>query len=490
MALPYGLALTDDKYQSILLLPLGRKNKSVRSFGHKQMRGMLARLDSAVGEVLLQMPEAELAAYSAFTGGRLPVPVTREEELASFLWKPDAFLWKSFSLQRGVPQKQEQFYTKELLHLSKQELLLHVQTVIQDYVLCAHISKRSPEKFLSHIRELHSRHPLIQLYRAHESELVALSSLQKASFLFAMKPQERVAFWRERRDVMMRPFHDVPLDLQQLQLEDMKIEFQYPYVKLQFSKPQITLLYQPFQEYLTFVQEINVPLAEKRVRSVIALFRELLQENDWLKKRLGHIRSRQQYLQEHTAAVQELRALGREACERGREMPLPLLHMVEQLEQAVVPSLDNGNQLVQLSQVHLPDITLLTRWDSFAVSFEAEWEKLPQTRDALRRLASQPMQIPLSCDSRTAAAILAFLAAASPALTSLLSVLQGRASRMNRLHGYTDQQAFGCLQDWNEKQQLDLVKELGQQNLAIKRGGRVELTEKGIQYLGQLQDSV
>lgn len=126
-------------------------------------------------------------------GTRLPVPIYRKEELYPHLIRPESFLWKKHSDQRGLPIEKESFYTVEYDTLSAEDLEAHVQRVMTDYAFVATLHERERDEWLESIRSAYSRHPFMELARTKQDIVQAVEFLNSSSLLGLLNSPEDVA---------------------------------------------------------------------------------------------------------------------------------------------------------------------------------------------------------------------------------------------------------------------------------------------------------
>jgi hypothetical protein len=214
MTLPENLPVDFTAYNHLTFLPLGRKNKSIRSVGSKHTKGLLGRLNDYFERAMNELSQEDIILFQTFLYGShrggFPVAIDKNEDVYPHFWKPTSFLWKEYNKNLGIPIHHDEFYSQDFTVLTKNELENYLGSIMKDYMFCARIHDSSKEEWIQHINKCFFKHPLISLYHRNSDVIEAIEQSKKSPLLFIMKNPEQIAFWRNRIEIIMRPFRSLP----------------------------------------------------------------------------------------------------------------------------------------------------------------------------------------------------------------------------------------------------------------------------------------
>ncbi|UZW65520.1 RQC-minor-2 family DNA-binding protein [Priestia flexa] len=216
MAVPENLSIQFEDYPQLTFIPLGRKNKTVRSLSTKKTKALLTRLNEAVLLALQTYSIDEQLLLNSFlynnAADGFPIPIDRMETIYPHLWKPQSFLWKDYNKNRGVPIHEHEFYPEDFSNMSKEDLHSYVSKLVKEYMFCARIHDSSREEWLLHVNSRFFDHPLVSLYNRNKEAIQAMEKCEDSPLLFLMKDPEKVAHFRNRLEVGLRPFRSLPYE--------------------------------------------------------------------------------------------------------------------------------------------------------------------------------------------------------------------------------------------------------------------------------------
>ncbi|MBY0201194.1 hypothetical protein H7U05_28595 [Priestia megaterium] len=110
MTLPENLPVDFTAYSNLTFLPLGRKNKSIRSVGSKHTKGLLGRLNDYFERAMNELSQEDIVLFQTFLlgshRGGFPVAIDKNEEVIQKLLV--FFKWKSLLKHHEVHIKEIQ----------------------------------------------------------------------------------------------------------------------------------------------------------------------------------------------------------------------------------------------------------------------------------------------------------------------------------------------------------------------------------------------
>lgn len=346
-------------YPSLLIIPVGRKFPEVRSIGHKKQRAILSRLQHAV-DGISEQGNAIQAFFPDISGTRLPVPIYRKEELYPHLIKPESFLWKKHSDQRGLPIEKESFYTVEYETLSAQELGDHVQRVMTDYSFAAILQQRERNEWLESIRSAYSRHPFIRLARTKQDVVQAVEVLNTSSLLGLLNSPEDVAFWRHRVEIVLRPYRSVPPHWRWdmcAHEKELVLKAKEGVLSCTCHECNYTIDYSPETDRVTLPTEVNMEQARKRIATIERQFNAMAEKTTDVVNAIRRLQDLKAALTPFEGIIE--RAWDLEEQLRGRAASHPILSIYQSLKECSLPDTYVEPDVMSLSRVHIPDISLL-----------------------------------------------------------------------------------------------------------------------------------
>jgi hypothetical protein len=194
MTLRENLPVDFTGYNHLTFLPLGRKNKSIRSAGSKYTKGLLGRLNDYFERAMNELSKEDITLFQTFLyesrRGGLPVAIDKNEDVYLYFWKPTSFLWKEYNKNGGIPIHHDEFYPQDFTVLTKNELENYLGSIMKDYIFCARIHDSSRKEWIQHVNKCFFKHPLVSLYHRNAGVIEAIEQSKKSPLLFIMKNPE------------------------------------------------------------------------------------------------------------------------------------------------------------------------------------------------------------------------------------------------------------------------------------------------------------
>jgi len=385
MAIPSQLVVEFTDYHYLTFIPIGRKNKTIRSLANKHTRGLLTRINHAVSQTLSTYSDADQLQLSTFLfknqHSGFPLAINREEEIFPHLWKPDTFLWKEQSAQTGVPIHLEQCYKQDITTLSKEQLQEHIDNVIRDYMFCAQISQNNRENWLHSMNEAFHNHPFIKLYHQYEQRIEAIERVAVSPLLFLMKQPEKVAYWRERVEIIMRPFRmwskeEFHEGLDAYSEVMLSFEAKEKQIVVRDATGGTILVYHVPSQTVTLKEEVDVELASKRLYTTSEQLKELMLLNPELIQSLHSIQHWKDRIEHDSSVINEINNLQKELetwSMSSIEIP-HLLSWIHALMDLKAPRTTDEETIEWLSFFQLEDVSILSHLSSYKpIAKQTEW---------------------------------------------------------------------------------------------------------------------
>ncbi|MBM7581119.1 RQC-minor-2 family DNA-binding protein [Jeotgalibacillus terrae] len=459
-----------EPYDKLLFMPVGRRYGNIRSIGHKEERAVLSRLQQAVHRALPQFSYRELQDIKEFLNAdcwRMPVPVTREEELYPQLVRPEMFLWQEHSGQRGLPIDESYFYGKIYSRLSAEGLHYHVSYVLKDYAFCAKLHRMKREYWLDQIYDAYSRHPFIQLAKEKNHIVEAVERMNRSSLLGVLKFPEDIAYWRHRVEIVMRPYRDVP-DAWRWEMCTHEKELTVNGEALVCTCPvcEYAVTYHVEEERIELREE---PIMERTVKRIATIERQLNEIGAQSMNVVETLRDVQTLKWKLDAFSGRLERLVEMKAELEVEAP-EIVGCYEQLKAVRMPDERVEPVLMSLSEVVLPDTKVLKAvrdWQTLEVSDALLDELMLEWTALLEANQPKPDDVLVEVEGfqvtrAEAEQVEAFLDETELTLSLhlLAQMLMGEPTNKVRTLRLHETAVFGMLSEWPEKYAVRAVKKL------------------------------
>ncbi|WP_226581668.1 RQC-minor-2 family DNA-binding protein [Halobacillus litoralis] len=494
MGLPKRIAYQDQRYPYIVLAPIGKKNKQIRSIGHKFERSLLSRLNDAI-EDQINNQNLDVTSIRSYMGlsekAVLPVSFQKEETIHPHLLRPELFLWRSLPEEHGLPMKEDYLYPTDFTHLSSEQLNQHVGEVMEDYLFLSHISQHSREYWLSKIAKAFHKHPLVQLFHEKREVIDAVEVMNQSSLLSVLNYPEDVAYWRHRVDIVMRPFRSLPADwlrgTQECCSHKKVLEFDSARrcICCYCEVCDFCLYYHVDENDVSFTEEFDTERANKRIHTIEQQFNDIAKQNERLLEQLGQLRALKKQLNTARKTLDEsltiIKQIERYQRKQEELTSYPLLYMYDKLSRTYIPERKDGSELLWLSKVQMDDVRVLKEL--------AEWQTIvpehvyPITSHVLEELKVKLEEVRYHDDdviitvkgrSLTYAytqQILDFIYyyGTDYPVHTLVQMLAGKATNKLRSLYLHETRWFGLLSNWPEKHIQKLFTQLEKQGWLMKQ---------------------
>ncbi|WJE15519.1 RQC-minor-2 family DNA-binding protein [Halobacillus sp. ACCC02827] len=493
MGLPQRIAYQDQRYPYIVLAPIGKKNKYIRSIGHKFERGLLSRLNDAIMDQI-DAKGLDVTPIRRYLGleenAVLPVSF-RKDEIHDHLLRPELFLWKSLPEEHGLPLKDEYQYGTDYTQLSSEQLNDHIGEVLEDYLFLSHISSEEREHWLKKIAAAFQQHPLVRLYHQKQQVIDAVETMNQSSLLSVLNYPEDVAYWRHRVEIVMRPFRSLP-DSWVRGKEDscshdkvLTFHSSSRTIRCECETCDFRLYYDVDVDIVRLSEEYDVERAAKRTATIERQFNEVAQQNPRLLDQLAQLKALKKQLATARKTLDESLQVFKqiERYQRKQEhlTSYPLLDMYDKLSRTYIPDCLESSELLWMSEVELHDIRILKQLK--------EWKKLvpehvyPFTSHVLEELKVKLEEVryadddiiltvkgrPLTfADTQQILDLIYYYGTDHPAHT-LVQVLAGKATNKLRTLQLHETRWFGQLSHWPEKHIQKIFNQLEKQGWLMKQ---------------------
>lgn len=456
------IAYQFDDYPSLLFVPAGRKYSEIRSIGHKEERAALSRLQQTAAKELLSVPEEDMTLLKTFLGTdrpSIPLPVYKQERLYPHLIRPEMFLWKKHSVQRGLPINSSYFYPEVYGTLSAQDLSRHVKKVVQEYLFCARLNKYERKHWLEKISSAYTQHPLIKLASSKEAVINGVETMNKSSLLGVLKYPEDIAYWRHRVEIVMRPYRSIPKAWQWTVCsheKELTLHADTDSIICTCSACRYSVSYHVSMDEAALLNEVNIPQATKRIATIERQFNEIAVQSKETMEKLYVLKEVQTELEQHAPIIKQIQDFQTRLGNAAETHPAAAIYTeIEQLSfpDAIQP------RLLSLASISVPDASVLKRAESWQLphdlgeSLARHFQKLqelaeqrkPQADDVMfeikefRLLRSHLEKIQL------------FLQEETVPNHMLVQILKGEATSKIRRSGFHEAEVFGLLNEWPAK---------------------------------------
>ncbi|MEK3806717.1 RQC-minor-2 family DNA-binding protein [Bacillus sp. FSL H8-0547] len=458
------IAYQFDDYPSLLFVPAGRKYPEIRSIGHKEERAALSRLQQAAAQELQSVPEEEMTLLKTFLGTNrpsIPLPVYKQERLYPHLIRPEMFLWKKHSVQRGLPINSSYFYPEVYGTLSAQELSRHVKKVVQEYLFCARLNKFERKHWLEKISTAYTQHPLIKLASSKEAVIHAVEIMNKSSLLGVLKYPEDIAYWRHRVEIVMRPYRSIPKAWQWTVCsheKELALHADSDSIICTCSTCRYSVSYHVPKEGATLPDEVNIPQATKRIATIERQFNEIAVQSKETMEKLYALKEIQTDLEQHAPIIKQIQDLKTRLGNETANHPATAIYT--EIEQLVFPDTIQPD-LLSLSSVSVPDASVLKKAETWKKQLAHDLgESLEQHLETLQELSEKHKPRPNDIIFEIKGfrllrseyeKIQLFLQEETVPNHMLVQILKGEATSKIRRSGFHEAEVFGLLNEWPAK---------------------------------------
>ncbi|KIL53079.1 RQC-minor-2 family DNA-binding protein [Jeotgalibacillus campisalis] len=454
-------------YPSLQLVPAGRKHPVIRSIGHKEERAVLSRLQQIVSAALDQLLSNEqqlLREFLKLSSLQLPVPICKQQTLCPYLMKPELFLWKTHSPNRGLPIEETYFYKTQYHTLSTRQLTAHIHHVVRDYVFCARLQQLDRNMWLERINKAYTEHPFILLSRSKQTIVNAVESMNRSSLLSVLNYPEDIAYWRHRVEIVLRPYRSIPPAWQdEICVHAKNISLQPSSESILVTCPEcsFSITYWPITDQLKLPFEVKIKQAVKRIATIERQFNQIALQSSKIVASLNQLRRLKSKFTPYYSLGEELIQLSERLGEETE--PHSALDCFSTLKEISLPDKEITPDLISLAKVNIPDIAVLRsveKWQSIDFhSLKDDFNRLYQellVKEALRQPKPEDILFQVKNLSLTRAQlekIKTFIEETELTLSLhlLVQTVKGEATNKIRRLGLHDTEIFGMMQQWPEK---------------------------------------
>lgn len=508
MTLPENLPVDFTAYSHLTFLPLGRKNKSIRSVGSKHTKGLLGRLNDYFERAMNELSQEDIVIFQTFLYGShrggFPVAIDKNEDVYPHFWKPTSFLWKEYNKNLGIPIHHDEFYSQDFTVLTKNELESYLGSIMKDYIFCARIHDSSKEEWIQHINKCFLKHPLISLYHRNADVIEAIEQSKKSPLLFIMKNPEQIAFWRNRIEIIMRPFRSLSYAAFERGFSDtedtvLTVHGENEIIRLTSENRGLAVTYDVTNDAISLDDEYNVVLAAKRLATTQRQFEEIIDENEEVIQKLLVFFKWKSLLKHHEVHIKEIQD---KLCSlttyqlNQRQVLQENDHFLSFIQKVLQVKTPNANlevgSIQWFSQWDFPDVTLLQETNKSTccmdpnevekklteISAKIENELHKQRQDLL----STPLKIgQIPFDSNQMLRLLTLIDTLKNTETqqSYVQILEGVSTNSIRQKELDKIPAFGLLNSVKRKRIVTYLQELQNYQLLKKEKKGFSLTPKG-----------
>ncbi|SFK40432.1 RQC domain-containing protein [Halobacillus dabanensis] len=494
MGLPNRIAYQDQRYPYIVLVPIGKKNKHIRSIGHKFERGLLSRLNDAIVD-LINDKALDITSIRPFLGlsgnAVLPVSFEKEETIHPHLLRPELFLWRSLPEGHGLPLKEKFLYSTDFTQLSSEQLYDHVGEVLEDYLFLSYISEHDQEYWLSRIAAAFHNHPIVQLFHEKRPVIDAVEVMNQSSLISVLNYPEDISYWRHRVEIVMRPFRSLPEEWLKGKhsscTHNKTLEFDATHrcICCYCETCDFNLYYYVDEDQVTFDEEFDVERACKRVGTIEKQFNEIAAQNERLLEQLDQLRSLKKQLSVARKTLDEslevIHQIERYQRKEENLKSYPLLDMYDKLSRTHIPEQKVDSELLWLACVQMDNVKMLKEL--------REWKKIvpehvyPMTSHVLEQLKNKLEDVRYEendiiitvkgrqlnySETQQVLDLIYYYGTDYPAHT-LVQVLAGKATNKLRSLKLHETRWFGLLSNWPEKHIQKLFNQLEKQGWLMKQ---------------------
>ncbi|UOQ95217.1 hypothetical protein MUO14_09965 [Halobacillus shinanisalinarum] len=493
MGLPESMTYKYDRYPYVILTPIGRMNKQIRSVGHKFERGLLSRINEAIAVQVnsRSLKLGRLQRYLTVEGHTvLPISYLKDDVINPYLIRPELFLWTHFPKEHGLPYNKEFLYDTNVTQLSSEGLEHHLLQVMDDYLFLAEIAERPKQYWFNKIAEGFHQHPIVQLAHSKRNVIEAVETMNQSALLSQLRYPEDVARWRDRIDTVMRPFRALPRLWLTQQKEMCRHEKQLNFnsrsrsISCRCEVCGLTVFYHLDDDCVTLQEEYNYERASKRITTIEQQFNEIAQKNTSILNQIQELSTIKQKLRPAKYMLDESVRVARQIEKYQEEHVLdsyPLLEMHDQLTCSAFPSKRSPSMLVWLSNVHLYDVGMLKQLSIWKTHMDSQvYTKAEHLLEELQvrlneaEYTDEDIIITIKSHELSYAYVqqvldlIHYYGTDYPAHT-LVQVLAGKSTNKLRRLKLHEIRWFGLLSDWPSKHIQHLFNQLERQGWLMKQ---------------------
>ncbi|MDQ0482110.1 RQC-minor-2 family DNA-binding protein [Guptibacillus hwajinpoensis] len=487
-----------EAYPLLAFVPMGKKNKRIRTLGQKVQKGIIHRVHEQIKRKVAALSSEDIKKLQTFidqdSEAVLPVPLDREDELYPQLIKPELLLWNSFSSMHGLPIHQTLLYPEHYLQLSSEKLDHHLDQVIRDYLFCAELAQKSRDEWESEIIEAFKRHPFIQLARKKREVIEAVERMNRSPLISLLNTPEDLSYWRHRVGVVLRAYRDIPSewlwgDFACHHEREMLFHSSESQIEYHCEECAYSIYYQVDEKKVYLNEEVNMERARKRIVTIERQFNEMVEKTPRLLEKIEELASLIHQLEPYDSLFEE--ALKLEEYVTDAELASidkpQLVTTYKQIRHVVLPEKRGGSPLMWLSNVSTETIEPFKPRKRLPALSEAEITHVRRYLETLTTLHQSEYadedvyveikQKPVSYGQ--VKSLISFVASnENDPLHVVTKVLTGQATNAIRAQGLHENNAFGMLEDWEEKHVVKIIKQLEKDELLKKLSKGYAKTDK------------
>ncbi|MFP7735974.1 hypothetical protein ACLHDF_21730 [Priestia aryabhattai] len=182
---------------------------------------------------------------------------------------------------------------------------------MKDYMFCAKIHDSSREEWIQHVNKCFFKRPLISLYHRNAGVIEAIEQSKKSPLLFIMKNPEQIAFWRNRIEIIMRPFRSLSFIAFERGFSDtedavVNVHGENEIMHVTSENRGLAVTYDVANDAVSLDNEYNVVLAAKRLATTQRQFEEIIDENEEVIQKLLVFLKWKSLLEHHEVHIKEI----------------------------------------------------------------------------------------------------------------------------------------------------------------------------------------
>ncbi|TKD67709.1 RQC-minor-2 family DNA-binding protein [Pseudalkalibacillus hwajinpoensis] len=487
-----------EAYPLFAFVPMGKKNKRVRTLGQKVQKGTIHRIHEQVKRKVAALSSEEIRNLQAFLNkdneAVLPVPLNREDELFPQLIKPELLLWNSFSSMHGIPIHNDLAYPEHYLQLSSEKLDHHLDQVIQDYLFCAELARKNRSEWEKEIVEAFQLHPFIQLARKKREVVEAVEKMNRSPLISLLHTPEDLSYWRHRVGVVLRAYRSIPSDWLWDDLscdheKDMIFHSSEGQVEYYCEECTYSIYYQVNEKNVYLNEEVDMDQACKRIVTIERQFNEMIDKTPRLLEKIEELANLINQFEPYKSLFDEVFKLEGYLSDQDLasiEQP-HLVTTYKQIRHVVLPEKRVGSPLIWLANVSTDTIEPFKPRKSLPELNEIDLEQVRHYLEKLKTFqkndhSDDDMYVVIKRQTMTygqVKSLLSFVASnENDPLHVVTKVLTGQATNAIRAQGIHESDAFGMLEDWEEKHVVRVIKQLEKDGLLVKLSKGYQLTDK------------
>ncbi|KGX92491.1 hypothetical protein N781_16505 [Pontibacillus halophilus JSM 076056 = DSM 19796] len=505
------LAYQEDSLPLLVFYPGGKKHKWIRSIDSKVRRGALARVHGLLEEILHTFSDKDIQAVREFLriegDGILPILINREGGLylGGFV-KPELFLFREFSPNHGIPIHNEYLFELHLNRLSNERLRSLLEKLLSQYVFTAHLSELEEKEWKERIQSAFYAHPLIAFGREQKVVIESIEKMNRSNLLSQLKYPDDIAYWRQRVEIVMRPFRAIPG--QWLWSEGgelcghekvMVVDSRTENLILQCEVCRYEVYFNPVDYVLTLPEEFDVERAKKRISTTERQFNEIARNNERLLdklRELAKLKEKVECLQGEWMRIKEtLTSIDQLPRLEGERPHHPVEEMFRLLESSYFPKEQIQPELQSFSNIELQDVRMLNKveeWlDLLKVGLPQLLRRYQEQLDHYfeQNRASDQLEFmvvnkqPLYWQEVESIFHLIYEEGRNSSAQLLTQVVTGKATNKIRALRLHEARQFGVLQHWLEKDVMKVLKRLEKEGWITKQKKGYTLSARALPYV-------